>query len=50
MAKQDTMQYFDAQARGEPIRMVYVLANQKFIDERVELKEEWPKIKPGKDW
>ncbi|XP_067942665.1 glutathione S-transferase 1-like [Watersipora subatra] len=41
MADEDKLVYFSVRARAEPIRMLYVLAGEKFVDERHDLAD-WP--------
>ena len=41
-----TLEYFDAKARGELIRLVFAEAGEKYEDKRFTF-EEWPKHKPG---
>nr|XP_054773832.1 probable glutathione S-transferase 7 [Lytechinus pictus] len=41
--------YYDGRARGEPVRMLFALANQKFEDIRFQVEgEEWKKAKSDK--
>lgn len=47
MAQPDKLLYFDLRARGEVIRMIYVLAGEKLTDERLSM-EQWPAKKEGK--
>lgn len=42
----DQLLYFNLRARGEAIRMLYVVAGKEFEDKTYTI-EEWPKHKPG---
>lgn len=39
--------YFDGRGRAELIRLIFVAANQKFEDSRVDVTK-WPEMKPSK--
>lgn len=47
MHHQDNLMYFGIRARGEATRMLYVLAGERFTDQRLGF-EDWPAKKPGK--
>lgn len=40
------LHYFDGRGRGEAIRLIFVLGNEKFEDRRYDF-DEWPKYKPN---
>ena len=39
--------YFDLEARGELIRLIFAAAKVKYEDHRVSYHDEWPKVKSG---
>jgi len=47
MAEKDRLLYFDAKARGEAIRQLYILSGTEFCDERI-TPEEFKDRKAGK--
>ena len=44
---QFTLEYFDAKARGELIRLIFAEAKQEYVDDRFGF-DEWPTRKPSK--
>lgn len=46
MVKSYKLNYFDIRGRGEPIRLIFEYAQQKFENKRINLNE-WPKLKPS---
>jgi len=39
MAEMDRLLYFNAKARGEAIRQLYILSGTEFFDEKIDLEE-----------
>ncbi|XP_067942610.1 glutathione S-transferase 3-like isoform X2 [Watersipora subatra] len=48
MSQKDKLVYFDLRARGEAIRMLYVLANRELVEDRHD-PTQWKTIKPTLD-
>ena len=50
MTTKDTIRYFDSRGKAEPIRMLYVLAGESYVDERIDNDDWLPKYKKGSDF